>query len=162
MDKVKGAIFNIIAPRIEDAVVLDIFAGSGSLGIEALSRGAKQAVFVDKNRQSINVIKSNLNHTKLEDKSVVIQQEFDKICQYLPQEIEKFDIILMDPPYNKNFVQKALIFIEKNGILEESGLIIAEHAKEDELPQNVGNLEKIREKQYGITAISFYKYTKKE
>ena len=162
MDKVKGAIFNMIAPMIEDAVVLDLFAGSGSLGIEALSRGASRAVFVDKNRQSINIIKQNLEHTKLENKALTMQQEVDKIYSNLPKELTKFDIIFMDPPYNKNFVQKTLIFLESNGILKESGLIIAEHAKEDLLPQKVGNLEKVREKQYGITSISFYKYVKKE
>lgn len=162
MDKVKGAIFNMIAPMIEDAVVLDLFAGSGSLGIEALSRGASRAVFVDKNRQSINIIKQNLEHTKLENKALTMQQEVDKIYSNLPKELTKFDIIFMDPPYNKNFVQKTLISLESNGILKESGLIIAEHAKEDLLPQKVGNLEKVREKQYGITSISFYKYVKKE
>ena len=162
MDKVKGAIFNMIAERLGDALVLDLFAGSGSLGIEALSRGASKAIFVDKNKQSINIIKNNLEHTKLDDKALVINQEVDKIYHLLPKELTKFDIIFMDPPYNKNFVQKTLIFLENNGILKESGVIIAEHAKEDILPKRVGNLEKVREKQYGITSISFYKYIKEE
>ena len=162
MDKVKGAIFNMIAERLGDALVLDLFAGSGSLGIEALSRGASKAIFVDKNKQSINIIKNNLEHTKLDDKALVINQEVDKIYHLLPKELTKFDIIFMDPPYNKNFVQKTLIFLDNNGILKESGVIIAEHAKEDILPKRVGNLENVREKQYGITSISFYKYIKEE
>ena len=72
MDKVKGAVFNIIAPRIHNSVVLDLFSGSGSIGIEALSRGASKAVFVDNSRKSVNIIKENLIHTKLIDKSVII------------------------------------------------------------------------------------------
>ena len=158
MDKVKGAIFNMIAPRIQDAEVLDLFAGSGSLGIEALSRGAKTAVFVDRNRQSVNVIKKNLEYTKLEGNAIIINEEVDKIYNILPKGLTKFDIIFMDPPYNKNFVQKTLIFLESNDILKERGVIIVEHSKQDELPKRVGNLEKVRDRQYGITVISFYEY----
>lgn len=160
MDKVKGAIFNMIAPRIQDADVLDLFAGSGSLGIEALSRGAKLSVFVDSNKQSVNVIKKNLDYTKLSDNAIIINEDVDKIYNILPNGPTKFDIIFMDPPYNKNFVQKTLIFLESNGILKEEGIIIVEHSKQDELPERVGNLERVRDRQYGITIISFYEYIK--
>ena len=106
MDKVKGAIFNMIAPKIPDAKVLDLFAGSGSLGIEALSRGAKIAVFVDRNKQSVNVIKKNLDYTKLADSAIIINEEVERIYNILPKDLTKFDIIFMDPPYNKILYKK--------------------------------------------------------
>lgn len=162
MDKVKGAIFNMIAPRVNGALVLDLFSGSGSIGIEALSRGARKAVFVDKSKRSVNIIKENLIHTKLIDKGIVLNEDAEKICDVLPKGIGKFDIIFMDPPYNKKFVQKALIFLNSSDILERDGIIIVEHSKDDELPDIVGNLKRSRSKQYGITVISFYQYIKEE
>ncbi len=160
MDKVKGAVFNIIAPRIHNSVVLDLFSGSGSIGIEALSRGASKAVFVDNSRKSVNIIKENLIHTKLIDKSVIINEDVQKACDILSKKLVKFNIIFMDPPYNKKFVEKTLIFLSSSDILYRDGIIIVEHSKEDELPKVVGNLERVRDKRYGITIISFYKFTK--
>ena len=160
MDKVKGAIFNIIAPRIEGAAVLDLFSGSGSLGIEALSRGANSAVFVDKSRKSTDIIKENLVHTKLINKGVVINKDVCEACNILAKDLTKFDIIFMDPPYNKNFVQKTLIFLDNSGILDRDGIIIVEHSKEDELPDVIGSFEGVRYKKYGITIISFYQLKK--
>ena len=161
MDKVKGAIFNMIAPRLNEALVLDLFSGSGSLGIEALSRGASKAFFIDISKRSVNIIKENLIHTKLIDKGIVINDDVQNLCDILPKELEKFDIIFMDPPYNKKIVQKALIFLNSSDILERDGIIIVEHSKDDKLPEVVGNLEKTRCKQYGITVISFYQYIKR-
>ncbi|MBP5426727.1 MAG: 16S rRNA (guanine(966)-N(2))-methyltransferase RsmD [Clostridiales bacterium] len=162
MDKVKGAIFNMIAPYMYDASVLDLFAGSGALGIEALSRGAKNAVFVDKSRSSVDIIKKNLNHTKLIDKATILNGDVVEIVSRAELGNPHFDIIFMDPPYNKKFAQKVLIFLESNGILKDSGIIIVEHSKDDELPMQIGRLRMTRSKQYGITIISFYQYIKEE
>lgn len=158
MDKVKGAIFNMIAPNVCDSCVLDLFAGSGALGIEALSRGAQSAVFVDKSRESIGIIKKNLEHTKLEKRSVVMNCDACEAVLRLKGKELKFDIIFIDPPYNKKIVQKALIFLESNGILKDSGMIIVEHSKDDELPEDIGRFKRIKFRQYGITVISFYQY----
>lgn len=158
MDKVKGAIFNMIAPNICDSCVLDLFAGSGALGIEALSRGAQRAVFVDKSRDSIGIIKKNLEHTKLKEKSLVINSDALEAVLRLKDSELKFDIIFIDPPYNKKIAQKALIFLESNGILKDKGIIIVEHSKDEDLPDYVGKFKKQKFRQYGITIISFYQY----
>lgn len=162
MDKVKGAIFSMIAPDICDSCVLDLFAGSGALGIEALSRGAQSAIFVDKSRDSVGIIKKNLEHTKLYESSTVMNCDAMEAVMRLKDRKLKFDIIFIDPPYNKKIVQKALIFLESNGILKDNGIIIVEHSKDDNLPEEVGRFKKFKFKQYGITIISFYQYIKEE
>lgn len=162
MDKVKGAVFNMIADSVCDSRVLDLFAGSGALGIEALSRGARSAVFVDKSRESVGIIKKNLAHTKLEGRSTVMNCDAHEAVLKLEREKLKFDIIFMDPPYNKKIAQKALIFLESNVILEDDAMIIVEHSRDDELPEEVGRFRKIKFRQYGITIISFYQYIKEE
>ena len=162
MDKVKGAIFNIIAPDVCDSCVLDLFAGSGALGIEALSRGAQSTVFVDRSRESIGIVRKNLEHTKLDKKSIVMNCDaFEAVLRLKEREL-KFDIIFIDPPYNKKIAQKALIFLESNGILKDSGIIIVEHSKDDEMPDDVERLKRVKFRQYGSTVISFYQYMKKE
>lgn len=162
MDKTKGAIFNMIAECVCDAKVLDLFAGSGALGIEALSRGAIKGVFVDKSRESVEIIKKNLEHTKLEDKAIVLNCDAMEAIRKLADSKLQFDIILIDPPYNKKIAQKALIFLESNGILKDSGIIIVEHSRDDELDTNVGKLKMVKVRQYGITRVSFYEYTNKK
>ena len=106
-DKVKESMFNIIAPYIYDSEVLDLFGGSGSLGIEALSRGAKFAFFADISRESCGIIKENLIQTRFLEKSEITQGSFDLVLKKLIEKDRKFDIVFLDPPYNKNFIQEA-------------------------------------------------------
>ena len=154
-DRVKESLFNIIAPYIADSRVLDLFAGTGSLGIEALSRGAAYAVFVDKSQECYGIIKDNLIHTKLSEKAEV--HTGDSIAMLDKLKGQKFDLVFLDPPYSKNLVDEALISIVKNGIINEAALIIAESNFNDVLPQEIGVLKLVKSQKYGDTVLSFYR-----
>lgn len=154
---VKGGLFNILAADIPDAVVLDLFAGTGNLGIEALSRGAASVKFVDKSPESISIIKENLKNTKLESKSIVILGEVLTILKKIAASDEKYNIIFMDPPYNKNLIEETLNIIAKNDIIKENGIIVVERSvKDDVIPSNE-NLQHIKDRKYGDTVLSFYR-----
>ncbi len=156
-DRVKENLFNIIAPYIPGSNVLDLFAGTGSLGIEALSRGANSAVFCDRNQQSADIITKNLQHTKLMDKSEVFFGEAQIILKKLSQLSKKFDIIFLDPPYKKEIVPGILQDLENYGVLDEKVLISVETDIEDQLPQEIGTLCVSRQQIYGKTKLTFYK-----
>jgi len=156
-DRVKENLFNIIAPYISDSKVLDLFAGSGSLGIEALSRGAESAVFSDQSEKSVEIIKKNLEHTKLLDNSEVFLGEAQLILKKLSHQGKKFDIIFLDPPYKNEIVPKILYDLEVNGILEDKVLIVAETDISDELPDEIGTLIVSKKQIYGKTKLTFMK-----
>jgi len=156
-DRVKESLFNIITPFIMDSEVLDLFAGTGSLGIEALSRGARLAVLVDKSRECCDIIKENLVHTKLQEKCTVYNADFVDIVARMAGEGRKFDIILLDPPYNKNFIQEMLKILMKNDIIRNNGILIAEHRIDDTLPESEGMLKIADKRVFGDTVLSIYR-----
>lgn len=156
-DRVKENLFNIIAPYIEGSTVMDLFAGTGSLGIEALSRGAKSVVFADQNEKSVEIIQKNLKHTKFLDKSEVFLGEAQVILKKLSQQSKKFDIIFLDPPYRNEIVPKILGDLEINGVLEDRVLIVAETDINDELPEEIGTLIVSKKQIYGQTKLTFFK-----
>jgi 16S rRNA (guanine(966)-N(2))-methyltransferase RsmD len=137
--------------------VLDLFSGTGSFGIEALSRGAESAVFIDKNPECIEIIKDNLNHTKLSGKANVFKGEVLNVLSGGLNRSHKFDIVFMDPPYSKNIVVETMDFISKNDIIKNDGLVIAEHSTNDIVSERFGNLLRIDYRTYGKTMISFYR-----
>ena len=158
---VKEAMFSIVQFAIEDAVVLDLFAGSGQLGIEALSRGAAKAYFVDSSPASIAVIRENLKHTRLEDRAVVSNMPNSAFLRTAP---EKFDIAFLDPPYRKKLIQRSLPALAE--IMSDKGIIVCEHEKETSMPEFIGGEEgEIPEKgfclhktyNYGKIALSVYR-----
>ncbi|MBQ9059801.1 MAG: 16S rRNA (guanine(966)-N(2))-methyltransferase RsmD [Firmicutes bacterium] len=153
-DKAKEACFSILNNDIPGARVLDLFAGTGALGIEALSRGAAECVFTDHSRQSIGLVKRNLAHCGAGSEARVIAGDFRKV---LPGLSGIFDVILMDPPYNKGLLDEALEIISEHGLLAEGGVIVCEHRKEEELPPQVGILTKEKERRYGIVKLSIYR-----
>lgn len=157
-DKVKGSLFNIIADRVWDANVLDIYAGTGNLGIEALSRGAKSAIFIDKSTECANVIKENLLHTKLIDNACVLTGFVNNVLMALPKNADKFDIIFMDPPYHKNLIEESLKCIIKSGIINDKGIVIAERDVNDSIPEVLEGLILYRNQKYGDTILSFYEF----
>lgn len=155
-DRIKESIFNIIMQYIKDSLVLDLFSGTGSLGIEALSRGAKFSIMVDNNPLCVKVINENLDHTKLSDKAKVICGD----CISLIRRInESFDIIFMDAPYNRGLVIPALEQIGKHNMLNPNGITIVERDIEDEIQDNI-YFEVFREEFYGHTAVSFLRKLK--
>lgn len=159
-DRIKESLFNIIAFDLYDCRFLDLFSGSGSIGIEALSRGASRAVFVDEARSSIDIINSNLKKAKLSDKALVLQKKADSAVSELKKRGESFDIIFMDPPYNKGFVSSTLYSILNSSILSPDGFIIAEQSIDDEIP-HIEGLEVFRIKDYKITKMTFLKYAER-
>jgi RNA methyltransferase, RsmD family len=156
-DRVKESMFNIIAPYIYESVVLDLFAGSGSLGIEALSRGAQSALFADISKESCDIIRENLKLTSFLDKSEVLLGSYDIILRRLIEKDKKFDIIILDPPYNKNFIQETLKIMTNNDIIRDDGILIAEHHEKDTLPETAGRLYLEKSRKYGETLLSVYK-----
>jgi 16S rRNA (guanine966-N2)-methyltransferase len=156
-DRVKENLFNIIAPYIQGSNVLDLFSGTGSLAIEALSRGACSAVFCDRNRQSIDIIEKNLEHTGFSEKSEVFLGEAQLILKKLSQQSKKFDIIFLDPPYRKEIVPEILYDLQESGVLDERVLIVAETDVADELPEETGVLCVSKRQIYGSTKLTFYK-----
>lgn len=157
-DRVKESLFNILAPFIAGSEVLDLYAGTGNLGIEALSRGAKCAVFVDKSAQCCSIITENLAKTNLIDKAAVMTGEVDYSIKRLSENKRKFDIIFMDPPYNKNLILGTLNSIISSDIIRDDGIIVCERDIDDEVPDEIDKLKLIRNQKYGDTFLSFYKY----
>ncbi len=156
-DRVKESLFNIIAGLLPGAQVLDLFAGTGNLGIEALSRGAAHAVFADKSTECAGIIRDNLNHTRLNEKASVHVGDAAAILSRLKAEGKKFDIVFLDPPYSRNMAKEALDHLFELDLINEDGIVIAERDKNDQLPENVGHLSLVRTQKYGDTSVSFYR-----
>lgn len=156
-DRIKESLFNIISPYIYDCSFLDLFSGSGSIGIEALSRGAKDATFVDFNKDSINIIKQNISLSRLEQKSTVYNLDVSNAINTLSKNNQKFDIIFLDPPYNKGLLLPTLKKIEQLDLLKDDGFIICEqHINEPEI--SLDKLYTYRTKEYKITKMVFLEY----
>jgi len=126
-DKVKGALFNILGDRVRGSVCLDGFAGTGSIGLEALSRGAATCVFVDEFYPSIKVIKQNVAKCEAEEKSVVLHREFNRAVIDLAKQGVRFDLIFLDPPYRLLEERNPLKVLRKRGLLKPGGLIVLRH-----------------------------------
>lgn len=153
-DRIKELLFSIIGSLLEKSVVLDLFAGTGALGIEALSRGADFAVFVDSARESISVIKENIKHTDFEKSAEVYLDDYDRAIRLLAQKDRKYDIVFLDPPYNKGLELKAVECIAKTGLLSDTGIIVIE--TEEILQDRIYGMKKYDERSYGRTKISFF------
>ncbi len=156
LDRTKESVFNILMPYITDTAVLDLFAGSGSLGIEALSRGAKSAVFVDKSNKCRDIILDNLNKTKFTEQATVLSMDVTNAIKNLHDKQSKFDLIFLDPPYNMNFVVKTIQSLDEFDIMSEEGILACEHHVDEIPPEKVGKLVKTRCKNYRETMFSFY------
>lgn len=147
MERVKESLFATIQNNIDDAVVLDLFSGSGNLGIEALSEGAKYAYLVDYNVKAAKTIKRNLDTIGITN-AEVINMDYLKALNYLKDKDIKFDLIFLDPPYQTSFIEKSIDLITKNNLLKEDGLIICESDSLDRIVYN-DNYKIIKDKKYG-------------
>lgn len=157
-DRVREALFGIIGEFIHGATVLDVFAGSGAFGIEALSRGAKRAVFVDNDNRCITTIKQNLKSLGIESDMVsIVRMDSFKAFSVFEKNNEKFDIILLDPPYYKDLAKKSLIKLDRRDILQLHCVIVAEHHKSDVLPEDLNSITSYRTVCYGDVCLTFYK-----
>ena len=158
LDNVRKAIFDILGDAVGGSRVLDLFAGSGALGLEALSRGADSCAFVDNSRSSVKAIKENLEGLGLGRQAgieVVYADSLAAIRRFFG-EGAGFDFIFMDPPYYKEIAKKSLSLLADCDILSETGVAVIEHSKHDPLPDSSGGLKLLRTARYGDTLVSFY------
>ena len=156
MDRVKESLFAMIQSYLEDATVLDLFAGSGNLGIEALSEGAKEIYLVDKNKKSFQVINRNLKKIGIEASDIFCGDYKSALKKYREQSI-KFDIIFLDPPYQTDLVKKSVEMIEKYELLSQNGIIVAESDILDKIIFS-DKLEIVKSKKYGDKVVAILKH----
>jgi 16S rRNA (guanine966-N2)-methyltransferase len=156
-DKVKESLFNMIGPYFTGGLGLDLFAGSGGLGIEALSRGLEKVIFVDREGKAIQIINENLKSCGLEEKAEVYRNDAARALKAIQKRNLVFNYIFLDPPYKKQQLVKLLEIIENEKLINEDGLIVCEHASDIQLPEKIGILRQTRNEKYGIIGITLYK-----
>lgn len=151
--RIKESLFSTIHYLIEDSVVADFFSGSGSLCIEALSRGAKKAYFFEKNPKAMNMVKKNLEKTKLKEKSELFLGDYKKNINRIK---EKIDILFIDPPHFQNLVYEGLNLVKEYDILKNNGIIVVEHNTKELFEEKIYCFKRIKSKVYSNTTISYY------
>lgn len=154
MDRVKESVFATIQEDIKNSVVLDLFAGSGQLGIEAISNGSKLCYFIDNNKEATNTIKKNIELLNIKDKSIVLNYDYKKSLNYFKDNNIKFNIIFVDPPYDYDVLDKVISKILEYNLLEKKGILIIEHTKE--IKGNYKDLYLYKTKKYGYKYINIY------
>ena len=154
-DRVKESLFNILGREVEDKVIIDLFAGTGNLGIEALSRGARKVIFVEKQRQAIRFIKKNLTQLGMETRSEILPMDAIRSIDILQERRESFDLILMDPPYEKGLIQRTLKKLTAQNIYRKDSILIIEHTRREPLPDMMEGWDLVRQRRIGDTLISF-------
>lgn len=152
-EKVKEAIFSMIQFDLDDALCIDVFAGIGNLGLEALSRGARFCYFCDSSRQSLELVRQNVEMCRAEEYSALIQGDYSKTIASIP---EQADIIFLDPPYKKGLMLDCFEKIRDNERLADEGIIVAEHGEREILADEISGYRKIKEKKYGSIVVSIY------
>ena len=157
MDRVRETVFNILGERIVDSRFLDLFAGTGSVGIEALSRGAKHVFFIEKDNKAAKILRENLNSLGFERVNRILIMDFTKAVKFMKNSCEEFDVIYVDAPYASGFSAVSLRLLSDFDILKQNGLILAEHFHKNKMEERFGNLKLFRVKKIGDTCISFFK-----
>ena len=155
-DKVKEAMFNMIGPYFDGGIGLDLFAGSGGLGIEALSRGLDKMIFVDRDGKAIQTIRDNIHSCGFDDQVEIYRNVAERAIKALKKRDLLLDYIFLDPPYQKQQLKELLEFFDEQNIVDKKGIIVCEHGSEIHLPEVVGKFVKTKYEKYGIIAISIY------
>jgi 16S rRNA (guanine966-N2)-methyltransferase len=155
-EKMREAIFNILGPLSTEGAVLDLFAGTGSLGIEALSRGMLRAVFVERDAVIISLLKKNIRICHLEEKSEVIGFPVSKGLKILKSRNAKFSLIFLDPPYQEKLAGKTLLELSEAQLITQDGLVIVEHSSKELLEECYGTLKMDDQRTYGQSLVSFF------
>jgi 16S rRNA (guanine(966)-N(2))-methyltransferase RsmD len=153
-DRTREALFSIIASRISGARVLDLFAGTGALGLEALSRGASHAVFVDQSAEAIRLLRANIALCGVEDRTRVLTGQVSQVLYHLSKKEEAFDLVFMDPPYSTGWIEKTIPLLGE--LAHPETLIVAEHHRKDQVAPEIGEWLKVKERRYGDSVISFF------
>ena len=156
MDRVKESIFGIIQNNVSDAIVLDLFSGSGNYGIEAISNGSKLVYFNDYNIKCTKVIKENITNFNIVDQSIITNMDYKKALEYYKENNIKFDLVFLDPPYKKHIINDILDYLLNNDLLNNNSLIICEFMEKEEFINE--RLKLYKEKKYGDKYVFIYKY----
>ncbi len=154
-DRVKESVFNILRGAIEGKLVLDLFAGTGNLGIEALSRGARKVVFVEKGRHALGLIQRNLEQFGWKERSEILPIDANRAIGILQQRGRIFDVIFMDPPYEKGLIEKTLLKLSARPVYHRDSFVVIEHHRREALPPLLRGWNLTRQRQMGDTVISF-------
>ena len=156
--RVKEALFSIIADRLPNAQVLDLYAGTGALGLEALSRGGREVVFVENQESAIKVLRDNIQHCSLTECCTIITKDVETFLTTpcLPYNTTTFDLIFADPPYEISNLEPLLSKLDAAQRITRTGFIVVEHFKKTLLPLRTGRLQQSRQSRYGDTMLSFY------
>ena len=166
-DRLRGTLFNVIADRVEGSRFLDVFAGTGAVGIEALSRGARDVLFIENHRPAAALIEKNLESLGLRAEARVVALDalhgLERLAGEAAAKPKDYDIVFLDPPYAaaENY-RGVLMFLGASSLLSEGSLVIAEHQRKFELPETAGKLERMRVLRQGEAALSFYRCTIKK
>ena len=154
----RESIFNILSDPIRETAVLDLFAGTGALGLEALSRDAKVCTFIDVHRSAIQVIERNIRACRLEDSTRLICWNVEKNLKCLNTLGISFDLVFMDPPYNRGFIAPTLQNLHSSGNLKTGSIVVVEHAPDDKIPETGDTFTCYDQRRYGKTLVSFLNY----
>jgi len=157
-DRTRESMFNILSHRVPGTDVLDLFAGTGAIGIEALSRGAESAVFVDNSRRSLSVIQRNVESCALNDRANIINWNIEKNLNCLKSMRTGFGLVFIDPPYNRNLVKPTLFNLDQSKSLKNGSCIVVEHASLEPIPTDLLAFELSDQRRYGKTLVSFLNY----
>jgi 16S rRNA (guanine966-N2)-methyltransferase len=155
-DKVKEAVFSMIGPYFDGGLVLDLFAGTGGLGIEALSRGAKNGIFIDIEKKSIDTVLHNLEVSGFKEQAEVYRNDAGRALKLLAKRGLHFDLVFLDPPYKMKLITELITSMEEQALLKPNVRIIVEHDAQDVLAESVGSLQLKKRSQYGDTVITIY------
>ena len=158
LESVKESLFSIIAPYIEGSIFLDLFSGSGSISLEAISRGAKRAVMIEKDGEALKYIIENIDNLGFSDRCRAYTNDVIRAIEILGRKNEKFDIIFLDPPYKENISTKTIEKISEENLLERDGIIISEHSMYEKMSDKIGNFVKYDERDYNKKVVSFYRF----
>ena len=157
-DRMREAIFNILSTRVVEAVVLDLFAGTGALGLEALSRGAASAVFIDNHPEAVLLLNKNINACGMIQETRVVKWDIDRNLNCLKEIQPGFNLIFLDPPYNRNLVEPALVHLHKSHALQPGAYIVIEHSLDELLPPDPFGFSLKDQRNYGKSLVSFFQY----
>lgn len=157
-DKVKEAMFNIIGPYFQGGVALDLFAGSGGLSIEGVSRGMEEAYLVDRQYQAIKTIKSNVEVTKHPEKFHIIKSDAWRALKTFSKKKQQFNYLFLDPPYKKQKIVAIIDEMKENNLLAKGAIILCETNQEADLPEKISGCSLLHRSDYGITEVTVYQY----
>ncbi|VYT75472.1 16S rRNA (guanine(966)-N(2))-methyltransferase RsmD [Clostridium tertium] len=158
LDRVKEAMFSIIQNYIQDSIALDVFAGTGSLGLEAASRGAKEVYLVDKSNTTYPLLEKNIDSLKFNDFCFPLNMDSYEALKTLSKKGKVFDIIFIDPPYCKEMIPKAIEIIKENNMLDKDGIIVTKIDSIEEIYEGYKDIQIVKSKKYGNTTVCLYKY----